>query len=452
MRHVIQSVDPKSPAERAGLQKGDRLLAVNGNEIVDVLDYQYYTYDRRLTLTLETKEGRRRTLRLRKGEGEELGLNFETYLMDRKKTCANHCIFCFVDQLPKGMRETLYFKDDDARLSFLMGNYITLTNLTERELNRIIDLKISPLHLSIHATDPELRSFLLGNPRGGETLVWVERFAKAGIQMHCQVVSCPGINDGPALEKTMEDLSRLYPAVASVSIVPVGLTRFREGLHPLVPYTKETAAAVLDLVESFGARCKERWGSAIFFCSDEFYLIAGRDLPKDEDYEDYPQLENGVGMLRLLMTELEDAIEAHRGEPAVPEPFSIATGRSAAPFLQWSIDRVMETWHTVKGRVYPVENDFFGHTIVVAGLITGQDLIRQLKGKDLGKRLLIPVNMLRHGGDVFLDDYTLEQVSDALGVPLVTVEQDGGALLSAILGIPFDGTAGEDVVGTKAPL
>jgi putative radical SAM enzyme (TIGR03279 family) len=437
MSNVIASVDALSPAQRAGIQPGDRLMMVNGNEIVDVLDYQYYTYDRKLHLTLETKGGRKRTVRIRKEDGEDLGLNFETYLMDRKKSCANRCVFCFVDQLPKGMRSSLYFKDDDARLSFLMGNYITLTNLTQRELQRIIDLKISPLNLSIHSTDPQLRSFLLGNPRGGESLLWVEKFAKAGIIMNCQVVACPGLNDGPALLQTMEDLSRLYPAVPSVSIVPVGLTGFREGLYPLSPYTKEQAAAVVNQVEAYGETCKERYGSAIFFCSDEFYLIAGRDLPEDPYYEGYPQLENGVGMLRLLLTELEEAALAlwEEGAKAAASPFSIVTGRSAGPFLQRCIDRARETWHTVDGKVYPVENDFFGRTIVVAGLVTGRDLVAQLRGKDLGERLLLPVNMLRHGEGVFLDDMTLAQVSEALGVPVFPVNQDGGELLRAMLGI-----------------
>ncbi|MBQ1351308.1 MAG: DUF512 domain-containing protein [Oscillospiraceae bacterium] len=434
MSNVIQSVDVGSPADRAKIQSGDRLLAVNGNEILDVLDYQYYTYNRKLRLTLETKDGTRRLVRIRKDEGEELGLNFETYLMDKAKSCANHCIFCFVDQLPQGMRSTLYFKDDDARLSFLMGNYITLTNLTQRELQRIIDLKISPLNLSIHSTDPELRNFLLGNPRGGETLGWVKRFAAAGIQMNCQIVACPGINDGPALDRTMKDLSRLYPAVASVSIVPVGLTQFRDGLYPLQPYTAEQAEAVVRQVEEYGAVCKMERGSVIFFCSDEFYLLAGRPLPEDPYYEGYPQLENGVGMLRLLMTELEDAILEYRDETFAPEPFSIATGRSAAPFLRQCIQRAQEVWPQVRGMVYPIENDFFGHTIVVAGLVTGHDLVRQLHGKELGSRLLVPVNMLRHGEDVFLDDMTLQQASEALGVPLVPVNQDGKELLCAMLG------------------
>ncbi|MGI6498210.1 MAG: DUF512 domain-containing protein [Oscillospiraceae bacterium] len=437
MSNVIASVDTPSPAQRAGIQAGDRLMMINGSQILDVLDYQYYTYDRKLRLTIETKAGRKRTLRIRKEEGENLGLNFETYLMDGKKSCANRCVFCFVDQLPKGMRPSLYFKDDDARLSFLMGNYITLTNLTSRELQRIIDLKISPLNLSIHSTDPELRSFLLGNPRGGESLLWVEKFAEAGITMNCQVVACPGLNDGPALLKTMEDLSRLYPAVPSASIVPVGVTGFREGLYPLEPYKREQAAAVIDQVEAYGEICKERYGTVIFFCSDEFYLIAGRDLPEDAYYEGYPQLENGVGMLRLLLTELEEAALTleKEGVKASVSPFSIATGRSARPFLQRCIDRAKETWHTVDGRVYSVENDFFGRTIVVAGLLTGRDLVAQLKGKQLGERLLLPVNMLRHGEDIFLDGMTLSQVSEALGVPVRPVNQDGGELLRAILGI-----------------
>lgn len=426
----IKSVDPGSPAARKGIRPGETLTEVNGHPIIDVLDYKFYTYDPELTLTL-TQDGVSRTVRVKKEEGRELGLNFETYLMDSPRSCANRCIFCFVDQLPRGLRETLYFKDDDARLSFLMGNYITLTNLTDREAQRIIDLHISPINVSVHSTEPELRSMLLGHKQGGRGLELMEKFAQAGITMNCQVVTCPGINDGVHLQRTMDDLTAMHPGVNTVSIVPVGLTKHRQGLYPLEPYTEETAAQVVDMVEAQAERCLKEFGSRIFWCSDEFYIQAGRPIPEDAFYEDYTQLENGVGMLRLLRTEFDSALSLQK--EASPPPYAIACGVAAAPFLREIVDKAVEKCHT-KGVVYPIVNRFFGETVTVSGLITGQDLVAQLRGKDLGGRLLLPVNMLRHGQDVFLDDMTLAQVSEALGVPVQPVNQDGFDLCDAIFG------------------
>lgn len=430
---VIQSVDAHSPARRAGVRAGEKLLQVNGHPIVDVLDYKFYTYDPALTLSLEGPSGKRRTVKVRKQEGEELGLNFETYLMDKARCCANRCIFCFVDQLPKGMRDTLYFKDDDARLSFLMGNYITMTNLSQRELDRIVELRISPINISVHATDPELRSMLLGNRNGGRLMEIMKRFAQAHIIMNCQIVACPGINDGEHLQKTMEDLAILYPYVKSVSVVPVGLTCHREGLHPLQPYDAPKASAVLDQVESFAEDCLTKYGSRIFWCSDEFYLRAGRPIPDDEYFEDYTQLENGVGMLRLLRTEFDSALRLADPVESV-RPYAIACGVDAAAWMKEIVDRAAEKCHT-KGNVYPIVNHFLGETITVSGLVTGGDLIAQLKGRDLGTRLLLPVNMLRHGEDVFLDDVTLADVERELRVEVVTVNQDGFDLCDAIFEI-----------------
>ncbi len=425
---IIVSVDRPSPAHRAGVRAGERLERVNGHPIVDVLDYKFYTYDPVLELTLE-KDGSRRIVEVEKAEGEELGLNFETYMMDAPRSCANHCVFCFVDQLPKGLRESLYFKDDDARLSFLMGNYITLTNLSDREAQRIVDLHISPINVSVHSTEPELRSMLLGHKQGGRGIELMKKFAAHGITMNCQIVSCPGLNDGPHLQKTMEDLAGMYPGVGSVSVVPVGLTKFREGLYPLEPYTQETAASVVDMVEAFAEKCLREHGTRLFWCSDEFYLQAGRDIPADEYFEDYTQLENGVGMLRLLRTEFDSALKLQEEKSVTP--FSTACGVAAAPFIRQIVDKAAGKCHT-EGRVYPIVNRFFGETITVSGLITGHDLMDQLAGKDLGQRLLIPVNMLRHGQDVFLDDVTLAQVSDRLGVKVVPVNQDGFDLCDAI--------------------
>lgn len=429
----IASVDLHSPARKAGVRPGETLTHINGHPIVDVLDYKFYAYDPRLELTLTEENGGSRTLRIKKEEGEDLGLNFETYLMDRARSCANKCIFCFVDQMPPGMRDTLYFKDDDARLSFLMGNYMTLTNLSQREIQRIIDLRISPINISVHATDPELRTAMLKNPRAGECLSIMERFAKAGIEMNCQVVACPGVNDGPALTRTMEDLGKLHPAVTSVAVVPVGVTKFREGLCRIEPYTKEQAAALIDQVETFARAFLQEHGTSLVWCSDEFYLMAGRKLPEKAYYEDLDQLENGVGMLRLLLHQAAMGLEEE--EPEQIEPFSIATGLSAAPFVQEIVDNARKQCGNIKGTVYPIVNRFFGETITVSGLITGTDLIEQLRGKDLGGRLLIPDNMLRAGEQVFLDDVTVEQVEQALDVTVVPVPADSGFdLADAILG------------------
>lgn len=428
----IIGVDKGSPAQKAGVKPGDTVVEINGHTVTDVLDYKYYAYDPHLILTLRDGAGNLRSVKVKKAEGEDLGLTFETYLMDKARSCANRCIFCFVDQLPPGLRETLYFKDDDARLSFLMGNYITLTNLSEREAQRIIDLHVSPVNISVHATDPELRSLLLGHRNAGRGPELMRRFAEAEITMNCQIVSCPGINDGPQLQKSMEDLAALYPAVNSVSIVPVGLTRYRRGLYPLEPYNRAQAAAVVELVEGYGRQCREKLGTTLFWCSDEFYLKADRELPQDEYYEDYTQLENGVGMLRLLETEFLLALRDAEPTDRV-RPFSIATGVAAAPFLREIIDKAASECHTeLVCLVYPVINQFFGETIDVAGLITGGDLIAQLRGKKLGERLLLPVNMLRHGEDTFLDDVTLSQVSDALQIPVIPVAQDGYELFETI--------------------
>ena len=430
---VIRSVDMRSPAHRAGIKAGEKLLQVNGHPVLDVLDYKFYTYDPKLTLTLARPDGKERTVKVRKQEGEELGLNFETYLMDKARCCANRCIFCFVDQLPKGLRESLYFKDDDARLSFLMGNYITMTNLSQRELDRIAELRISPINISVHATEPELRAMMLGHRNGGRLMEIMQRFAQAHIIMNCQIVACPGINDGEHLQKSMEDLAALYPYVKSVSVVPVGLTCHREGLYRMEPYDQEKAAGVLDQVEAFAETCLEKYGSRVFWCSDEFYLRAGRPIPEDAYFEDYTQLENGVGMLRLLRTEFDSALRLVDPVASV-RPYSTACGVDAAAWIKEIVDSAAEKCHT-KGNVYPIVNRFLGESITVSGLVTGGDLIAQLKGRELGERLLLPVNMLRHGEDVFLDDVTLDDVARELQVEVIPVNQDGFDLCDAIFEI-----------------
>ena len=434
MKNVIVSVDRRSPAERAGVQAGERLCSVNGHAVEDVLDYRFYCYDPVLRLELEGAGGQRRRLTVRKGEGEELGLSFATYLMDKARSCANRCIFCFVDQMPPGMRETLYFKDDDARLSFLMGNYITLTNLSGREIQRILDLRISPINVSVHTTDPELRREMLRNRRAGESIQVMRRLAAGHIKMNCQIVACPEINDGPALARTLRELGELYPAVESIAVVPVGLTRYREGLYPLRTYTPGEAAGVLDLVEGFAADFFRKHGTSLAWCSDEFYLLADRPLPEKGYYEEMNQLENGVGMLRLLQSQAALAMDEDLSALA-PSPFAVATGAAAAPFLRALLEQVKGRCPALTGAVYAIENRFFGETITVAGLVTGGDLMEQLRGRDLGQRLLIPSVMLRSGERVFLDDVSVEEVERALGVPVTVVDgEDGFALVDAMLG------------------
>ena len=429
---LISSVDPGSPAEIAGVRAGETLLRVNRHEIQDVLDLKYYSAGKKTLLELQDENGKKRRVRVKNPELLPLGLNFEEYLMDSARRCANRCVFCFIDQLPKGLRETLYFKDDDARLSFLQGNYITLTNLSEREVERIIALRISPVNISVHTANPELRVKMLRNKNAGECLKIMQRFAHADIRMNCQIVLCPGYNDGAELARTMMALTVLYPQVESVSVVPVGLTKHREGLPPLKPVTRAKAREVVEQVDAYGDQMKENCGTRVFYCADEFYLRAGLPLPDTEYYEDYPQYENGVGLLRSLSDEFEAALEGLDEAPVTD--FSIATGMAAGSFIQGLVDKYCEKNPSAHGRVYPIRNDFLGETVDVAGLVAGGDILKQLKGRKLGRRLLIPAVMLRHGGDVFLDDVSLDGLSRELGVPVVPVPNDGAALLDAMGG------------------
>lgn len=430
---VIRSIAPHSPMQGKAAP-GDCLMSINGSTITDVLDYMYYAYDARLTVVLRGPDGAEKTVEIRKREGEDLGLEFEDFLMDCAMECTNNCVFCFVDQMPPGMRKSLYFKDDDARMSFLTGSYITLTNLTDRELRRICDLKISPVNVSVHTTNASLRAELMGNQAAGEIMERIQMLSDAGITMNCQVVCCPGQNDGEELLRTIHDLAAFYPRVASVAVVPVGLTKYRSGLTPLKLFDTEGAGKTVDLVEAFASQCQAYYGSRVVYCSDEFYLLADRPLPDDAYYEDYAQLDNGVGMLRLLETEFEAALRLVGPDEGDGVPFSVATGTAAGPFIHKLLMTAMEKCGNIKGQVFPIVNDFFGHAINVAGLVTAQDLIAQLKGRELGKRLLIPQTMLRHGETVFLDDLTVADVEQALGVTVVQVPQDGAELLFAMLG------------------
>lgn len=430
MSTVITSIDRHSPAQRCGVAVGEKLLAINGHEIVDVLDYRFYGYDPVARLTLLTPEGTERTVTVRKPEGQDLGLNFDTYLMDEMRSCANHCIFCFVDQMPPNMRSTLYFKDDDARLSFLLGNYITLTNLTEREAQRIIDLHISPINVSVHTTDPQLHCTMLGNKDAVRSLDYIKMFCKAGIIMNGQIVVCPGWNDGDQLRRTLRDLTEWE--FSSCSIVPVGITKYRKGLAKLTPVDRDNARDIITIAEEFGQENLRRFGTRRFFCADELFLRAELPLPEEDYYEGYRQLENGVGMLRSLEQEflsvmrLEDAAEA-------PSFFTIATGTAAAPFMTYLLEQAKAYFPALEGQVIPVVNDFFGHTIDVAGLLTGQDLSAQLGKLPRLGRVLLPIHMMRHGETVFLDDYTVERLSNELGCKVQIVGMDGGDLLDAML-------------------
>ncbi|MBQ1503769.1 MAG: DUF512 domain-containing protein [Oscillospiraceae bacterium] len=429
----ILSIDADSPALRAKLEPGDEILSIDGHELLDILDLRYYSYDARLKLRVRKANGREKTVRVRKDEGEPLGVQFEEFLMDKPRHCANRCVFCFIDQMPPGMRESLYFKDDDLRMSFLLGNYITLTNLTERDLARICDMRISPVNVSVHATDPELRVKLLRNPRAGNCFEIMKRLAAHRITMNCQIVLCPDLNDGENLRRTLLDLASLYPAVPSVSIVPVGLTKYREGLYPLKSVSPELAAETIDIVGEIGEMCLEKYGSRVMYCADELFLKAGRPIPDSEYYEDFPQIENGVGMMASMREEVE--IAAQENEKRTFRPFAIATGVAAGSFMRDMVDLLLEKCdnkNTKLHAVYSIENTFFGPDVTVAGLLTGGVLRDALKGKELGERLLLPSCMLRYGEEVFLDDMTLSELSQALDIPIQIVGPRGADLCAAI--------------------
>ncbi len=428
----ITGVQPGTPARRAKVVPGDTLISINGNPITDVLDYRFYMTDETLRLLLCNEEKQVRTVLVEKEEYEDLGLEFETYLMDKQMGCRNKCIFCFVDQTPKGMRPSLYFKDDDTRMSFLFGNYTTLTNLKDGDIQRIIKMHISPINISVHTTNPQLRVEMMGNPSAGEKLRYVQMLTDGGIKVNTQLVLCPGINDGPELERSLKDLAALAPTLQSIAVVPVGLTKHRQGLYPLRGYTKEEANQVIKTVNRWGDLLEQRCGQRIAYASDEFYLLAQQPLPQPEFYGDFDQLEDGVGMLALLNQEFSSALAL--AQPLlIHRRLTIATGVSAYPFILALAQKAMEKYPGVQVEVAEIKNHFFGEQVTVAGLITGQDLTQQLAGRDLGQQVLIPACMLRHEQDKFLDDMTVEQAQTALGVPLQTVENDGFDLLEKIV-------------------
>ena len=431
MSVTITGVATDSPAARKRIRPGDVLVKINGRAIEDVLDYRFYMPDTRLCLTL-LRGKHRRLVRVRKAPFEEIGLEFDTYLMDKQRACRNNCIFCFIDQLPPGMRESLYFKDDDSRLSFLFGNYITLTNLTEHEISRIIEMHISPINVSVHTTNPELRCRMMNNRFAGESLDVLHRFAQAGLDIQCQLVLVPGYNDAAELERSLRDLAALAPAIKSVAAVPVGLTKHREGLPELRGFTKQEARQVIETMTAMGEQMREQTGCRRFYPADEWYIQAELPLPDGDFYDGYPQLENGVGMLALLQEQFCEALEEAAACTATGRTV-IATGTAAAPFVRQLVEQARAKFPALHADVVAIHNDFFGDTITVSGLVTGADLLRQLENTAMDA-LLLPANMLRAQGDCFLDDVTVEQVEQTLHVPLCVVpETDGAALLAALL-------------------
>lgn len=430
--HVIASVEPGSIAEEMELEPGDILLEVNGNKIEDVFDYHYLMNEEYVELLVRKADGEEWELEIEKEFEEDLGVIFENSMMDDYKSCTNRCIFCFIDQMPPGMRETLYFKDDDTRLSFLQGNYVTLTNLREHDVERIIKYKLSPINISFQTTNPELRCKMLHNRFAGESLKIVDRLVEAGITLNGQIVLCKGWNDGEELERSIRDLSGYLPNLQSVSVVPVGLSKFREGLEPLTPFTKEDAKQVLSVIRRWQDKIYAEYGLHFVHASDEWYLLAEEELPEEETYDGYLQLENGVGMLRLLEREFHAALEAETGD-MVSRKVSIATGKLAAPFLCEYMKDLKKKFPDTEVTVHTITNEFFGEEITVAGLITGQDLKKQLAGKDLGDRLLLPCHMLRSGEEVFLDDVTVTELSKTLHIPIEIVDSDGAVLLHHVI-------------------
>ena len=431
--HIIRRVRQGSIAAELGLEPGDALLSVNGNEIEDIFDYQYYTEDEDIVLLIRKADGEPWELEIEKDEDEDLGLEFESGLMDEYRSCRNKCLFCFIDQMPPGMRRTLYFKDDDSRLSFLQGNYVTLTNMSEQDIRRIIRYRLEPINISFHTTDPELRCRMLNNRFAGEALKKVDMLCQGGIEMNGQIVLCKGINDGEKLEASIRDLTGYLPLLKSVSVVPVGLTRFRDGLCDLAPFTKEDAREVLSVIHRWQDEIFSRCGTHFIHAGDEWYLLAGEELPEADRYDGYLQLENGVGMLRLLMDEFAAGFEKLSGDSR-KRRVSIATGMLAAPCIRAMAEKIREKYPNVRAQVFPIRNDFFGERITVSGLVTGQDLIAQLSGQDLGEELLIPCNMLKADEDIFLDDVSAKELSDALQVPAVIVKSSGQDLIDAVLG------------------
>lgn len=431
-QHIISKIIPGSIAEELDLEPGDRLIAINDKEIEDVFDYEYLIQEEEIVLLVEKADGQEWELEIEKDFDEKLGIEFENGLMDEYRSCRNKCVFCFIDQMPKGMRDTLYFKDDDARLSFLQGNYITLTNMSEHDIERIIEYRLSPINISFHTTNPKLRVRMLKNRFAGEVLKKVDRLFEAGIEMNGQIVLCKGFNDGDELERSISDLSKYLPHLQSVSVVPVGLTQYREGLEKLESFTKEDAINVITLIEKWQNKLYKEYGLHFIHASDEWYILAEQEVPNEERYDGYFQLENGVGMMRLLTEEFKTALDEVQGDDR-KRSISIATGKLAFPSIKKLASKIQVKFPEITINVYAIQNDFFGEKITVSGLLTGQDIKSQLLGKDLGERLLLPCNVLRSGEEVFLDDMTLTELQNALQVKVDIVKSSGQDFVNACI-------------------
>lgn len=430
--HRVKEVEEGSIAWELGVEPGDVLLQINKHIIEDVFDYHYYVNDEELLVLIRKPDGEEWELEIEKDYEEDLGITFESGLMDEYRSCRNKCMFCFIDQMPPGMRETLYFKDDDSRLSFLQGNYITLTNMSDHDVERIVQYHLEPINVSIHTTNPELRCKMLHNRFAGEALKKIQTLYEGGITMNGQIVLCKGINDGEELERSIRDMVKWMPNLQSVSVVPVGMTKYREGLYPLEPFQKEDARKVLGIIHKWQDKLYQEYGTHFIHAGDEWYLLAEMDVPEEERYDGYLQLENGVGMMRLLLNEFEEGFQKLEGD-AKERRASLATGKLAYPFIKQMAERLTEKYPNLDMQIYCIRNDFFGESITVAGLITGQDLKAQLTGQKLGDRLLLPIAMLRNEEDVFLDDMTISQLSEALQVRIDVVKSSGQDLIDAIL-------------------
>lgn len=432
-KHVISRVLPDSIGEELGLEPGDVLLEINGSPVEDYFDYRYLLNEEYVEVLIEKQSGEEWELEVEKEFEEDLGLEFENDLMDNYRSCSNRCIFCFIDQMPPGMRKTLYFKDDDSRLSVMQGNYVTLTNMSEHDIDRIIRYRLEPMNISFQAMNPELRCRMLRNRFAGKALEKVDRLYEAGIAMNGQIVLCKGINDGSQLEYSLEKLSAYAPVLESVSIVPVGLSKFREGLEPLEPFDKQDALALIEQVERWQRKMYEKYQNHFVHASDEWYILAEKELPGEESYDGYLQLENGVGMLTLLLNEVRDALAMEKGDNR-ERRISLATGKLAAPYLRILVKEIQKKFPHIEAEVYEITNHFFGESITVSGLITGKDLTEQLFGRLLGEQLLLPCNMLRSGENVFLDDLTVEELEKRLSISIQIVDREGLDFLKAVIG------------------
>ncbi len=440
MSVTIHSVVPKSPCAKKRFKAGDILVSINSHPVDDLLDYQFYSKEKNPVLEV-VSGGKKRIIKLNKQEFQDTGLEFETYLMDKQRQCKNKCIFCFIDQLPGGLRETLYFKDDDTRLSFLFGNYITLTNLTAREAERIIEMRISPVNISVHTMNPQLRSGIMRNPAAGDSLKYIKQFADAGIKINTQLVLCPDINDGTELAFSLNELGKMFPAVQSVAAVPVGLTNHRNGLYEIKSFNTQSARQVLDTIDAFNAKFSSLHAEKIAYPADEFYLLAGKPFPAADYYDDFYQLENGVGLCALFREEYFAALRGAANTVdlteklrSTPRSISIATGEAAYPLIKELVDETVKKWHNLKVKIFVVKNNFFGGKITVAGLLTGRDLAEQLATGELGDELLIPAAALRREGDLFLDNLSVDDLSRQLNIEVTAVKNSGKDFLSAIFG------------------